>query len=561
MKKRNTSAHSIRLNLGCGKDHRPGYINIDAVKEVKPNLVHTLPKPLPFLDGSVSHIVAQDILEHFIYDDFLLVMSEISRVLQKDGEVSVRVPNIDRIIQKFQTDKEVRNIFLYGGTSQRTDTGIFGAHKIGFSAQRLIAELMVFGLHLKSINIVDTNTEAVFIKKNPPELSKIVLFIQSLSMGGAEQFTVNLLSQFSKKESKIFSYTNNKFVRDLLLKNNVSTADQIGKIPWVVDLLGNWKGLLKSVFTFPLSFFWYGIMLSKHKDADVILVSGFSEKMLASFWAWFFDIGLVWIEFGPLTSCFKKHLKLSKVLYRFAKQFPQRVIVPSQVTFNALIGEARVSLSKLVLIPCGIATVKRSKSMVASKGSMIVCVSRLEKGKGQDLLLRAFSLVRKKLPEARLLIIGEGSFLSRLIELTHALHLEKAVSFLGYVDDVRPYVEQATVVAFPSVWDMEGFGLVAVEAMAQKKPLVAFDRAPIHEIVQAEKTGLLVPVGEIRGFAQALMTILSSKEMQKSFGLAGMKRFQQEYRIEYVADLYKKQLLLASSWKKAEKILKNMLAD
>ena len=152
MKKRNTSAHSIRLNLGCGKDHRPGYINIDAVTEVKPNLVHTLPKPLPFLDGSVSHIVAQDILEHFIYDDFLLVMSEISRVLQKDGEVSVRVPNIDRIIQKFQTDKEVRNIFLYGGTSQRTDTGIFGAHKIGFSAQRLIAELMVFGLHLKSIN-------------------------------------------------------------------------------------------------------------------------------------------------------------------------------------------------------------------------------------------------------------------------------------------------------------------------------------------------------------------------------------------------------------------------
>ena len=66
-----------KLNLGCGLDHRPGYVNIDAVAAVKPDVLHDVSEPLPYKNASVSEVIAQDILEHFIYDDFVKVVAEI----------------------------------------------------------------------------------------------------------------------------------------------------------------------------------------------------------------------------------------------------------------------------------------------------------------------------------------------------------------------------------------------------------------------------------------------------------------------------------------------------
>lgn len=547
MVRKNTN---LKLNLGCGVDHREGYVNIDAVADLHPDLVQNLLDGLPFEDGVVSEVIAQDILEHFIYDDFLFVVAEIARVLKDGGELRVRVPNVNAIVEQFEDDKEVRNIFLYGSTAHRTDTGVFGAHKIGFTRTRLIAECMVYGLKVESIDEVGTNFEVVFVKAAPLRVESLLFLNQALSIGGAEVFDTDLLSALKKKANvHVAAFTNHTFFAHMLEYRGITALS----VPWVADLIGNIRGLIKAVVFSPLLSVWYARTLWKYRHIDVVLLSGFTEKVLATPWAYLFDIPTVWIEFGPLSTVFSKLFGIPKVLYRAVASLPERVIVPSHNTMEDLLPSARISLAKLEVVPCASAEqpVKKFSDITEP---LIVCPSRLEKGKGQDVLLQALKRVVKKVPKAQLHIIGEGDFLDELQKLSSELKLEKSVSFLGRVQSVREHMEVAQVVVFPSLWALEGFGLVAIEAMALAKPVVAFDRGPTNEIVVNGETGELAKEHTPQALASAILTVMESPKKRKEYGEAGLKRFNQLYTINKTAEQYKKVLVKAVAWNKAKKI-------
>lgn len=554
-KKKQMSKQSepLKLNLGCGVDHRPGFVNIDAVEAVHPDVVHDLTNALPYEDGSATEVIAQDILEHFIYDDFVFVISEIARVLAPGGVLRVRVPNIDAIFEQFDEDHEVRNIFLYGSTAHRTDTGVFGAHKIGFTRQRLVAELLVYGLQISSLAEVDTNFEATFTKGQPTEVENILFLNQALSIGGAEVFDTDLLAEFKERGIALAAYTNNTYFAHMLHFSDVSTLG----VPFVADLLGNVKGLLKAVFFVPLLFVWYGMTLFKHRSVDVLVMSGFTEKVLATVWAKLFGIPVVWIEFGPLSAVFSKFFGLPKVLYRLQTSLPDTVIVPSQNTVADLLQSARISLAKLKVIPCGTA-LEAVESFEDITRPVIVCPSRLEAGKGQDILISAMKEVIKKIPSAQLHVIGEGDFGVTLKKQVEKLKLGKSVVFHGRVKDIREHLAKAQIVAFPSVWPLEGFGLVAIEAMALAKPVVAFNRGPTNEIIVDEQTGLLAKPGDPQALASALLTLLRSAKKREDFGSAGLARFKENYTIEAVADQYQLALRNAIAWNKAEELLEKL---
>lgn len=84
-------AHGSRLNLGCGTDIRPGYINLDVAALPGVDVVHDLGSgPLPFEDASLTEVVAKDVLEHV---DLTAVLREIHRVLAPGGTVSIMSPH------------------------------------------------------------------------------------------------------------------------------------------------------------------------------------------------------------------------------------------------------------------------------------------------------------------------------------------------------------------------------------------------------------------------------------------------------------------------------------
>ena len=128
---------------------------------------------------------------------------------------------------------------------------------------------------------------------------------------------------------------------------------------------------------------------------------------------------------------------------------------------------------------------------------VLLSVGALRPAKGQDLLLQAFAIVHERLPNARLWIAGEdwagGEYRARLLADIAVLKLADCVELLGQRTDVASLMAAADACVIPS--RSESFGLVALEAMQQSKPVVAYAVGGLQDIVVHEQTGLLVPPG------------------------------------------------------------------
>jgi glycosyltransferase involved in cell wall biosynthesis len=139
---------------------------------------------------------------------------------------------------------------------------------------------------------------------------------------------------------------------------------------------------------------------------------------------------------------------------------------------------------------------------------MLLCVGRLEPRKGIDTLLSSFALI-KQVTNATLVIVGSGSQII-LRNLAKNLDIEDRVIFLGYVDDIklRKLFAACDLFILPSL--LEGLGIVALEARAAGKFVVASDVGGIPEAVPPS-SGILVPPGEVNQLAEAIKTGLNNQ--------------------------------------------------
>lgn len=542
----------IYVNLGCGLDHKNGWVNIDALASVKPDIIHDIREELPFESEVVEQVLCQDILEHFTREEVPQIISEISRILKSGGRLEVRIPNLDEIIKKFSNDKEVRNEFLYGTTAK---TGVFGAHKVGFTPISLVSQMLLHSLVLESMHEVDTNLVAIFKKDSNIQKSlkvkKIAFVTQTFGMGGAEVFNTDLLESFQEKDIRVQAFTNFLPLEKIFSKSKIPSQN----IPVFIDFIGDWKGLLKSFIFFPRTVFFYGKLAWKLRNAvESVLISGFSEKIIFTPFAKFLGIPVVWLEFGPLESVFKKFYFFPKFLYRMVKDLPEMVVVPSENTKKHLLSSARISLSKITVIPCGRNIVAQEyKKIPVNRQLTIVCVSRLERGKGQDLLLSAFKKISQN--NVKLLVIGEGDFATSLQRIIEKNSLQRSVILVGRVPDALEYIKKSHICVFPSQWELEGFGLVVVEAMALGKPVVAFNRGPTNEIITDGVNGLLADNGSIESLAAKLQLLIESQKLREKIGKKAAKDFRRRYGISKISDQYIEMLREVNARNYAQKLL------
>jgi glycosyltransferase involved in cell wall biosynthesis len=162
----------------------------------------------------------------------------------------------------------------------------------------------------------------------------------------------------------------------------------------------------------------------------------------------------------------------------------------------------------------------------------------MEPGKGQDLLVRAFAKVKKNVPAAQLRLIGAGGFCEVVEHEVSQLGLSDAVKVLGWVEDPLREVARASVCVFPSVWPLEGFGMVTIEAMALGKPIVAFKCGPTPYILTDGETGLLAEAGNSDALADHITRVLKDKTLAVKLGKNAQRAFQERYRFEHSIDQY-----------------------
>ncbi len=365
------------------------------------------------------------------------------------------------------------------------------------------------------------------------QLSELTFICQTLGTGGAETFNQDLLSALQKfKKVKVYAATNNRILAEMLSKDGI----EVERIPVVIDIVGNWKGLVKAIFYLPFAVLFYSKLVYQARSTDLILMTGFPEKIIVTPIAKLLNIPVVWIEFGSLEPLFNKFFGLPKWLYSLVKNLPKKIIVPTHYTEQKITVEASLDPRKIEVIPCG--RLFTQKHEIKINPFEVVCVSRMEEGKGQDLLIRSLPIVLKKYPRTKCILIGEGPFMLKLKSVVKELRLEKSVEFLGLVLDPLEYMAKANICLFPSVWALEGFGLVTIEAMSLGKPVVAFGCGPTLEIIEDQRNGLLADPGNVEDLAAQIVKIFSDKQLAQNLGKKAQKDFQQRYKMEDLVDQY-----------------------
>jgi glycosyltransferase involved in cell wall biosynthesis len=192
---------------------------------------------------------------------------------------------------------------------------------------------------------------------------------------------------------------------------------------------------------------------------------------------------------------------------------------------------------RIVVIPNGV-DINKFKPMNKKKlreelgysvdKKIIISISRLVPKNGLKYLIRAMSIVSKNMPNAHLLIIGDGEQRNDLKALIKKLKLNN-VELLGPIphDDVPKYLNLADVFVRPSI--SEGLGVSFIEAMACGVPVLGTNVGGIPDIIEDKKNGLVVPPRDVLNLSEAIEKMLGNEDLKKRFIKEGFKRIRRKF--------------------------------
>jgi phosphatidylinositol alpha-1,6-mannosyltransferase len=170
---------------------------------------------------------------------------------------------------------------------------------------------------------------------------------------------------------------------------------------------------------------------------------------------------------------------------------------------------------------------------------VVVCVSRLVPRKGQDMLIRALPAVRRRIPGAALLIVGGGPYRPTLERLAREQGVESDVVFTGSVpwEELPAHYAAGDVYAMPCRTrnrglDVEGLGIVYLEASATGLPVIAGDSGGAPDAVREAETGYVVGGRDVGALTRRITDLLDDPDRAKAMGVAGRSWTEAEWRWE-----------------------------
>ncbi len=201
---------------------------------------------------------------------------------------------------------------------------------------------------------------------------------------------------------------------------------------------------------------------------------------------------------------------------------PDKIIAVSHDTKKMLQEELKISQDKIDVVYNGIQ--ESPNDFPVTEGSTIFTVCRLVPEKGLRYLIDAMTSVKEKIPDVKLLIIGDGPSRGELEKQAIKNSLGETVSFVGFQQFPEKNYDKYDIFVLPSL--EEGFGLALIEAMSYGKPVIATRTGGIPEIIEDGVNGILVPPKDHKALANALVSLLSDTDLRKRLALEGQRRSQ-----------------------------------
>ena len=220
---------------------------------------------------------------------------------------------------------------------------------------------------------------------------------------------------------------------------------------------------------------------------------------------------------------------------------------PSRNIYNTAFN---LGYKNLVYIPLGIDECYSQKKDYSNniKEKNVLFVGAVSKVKGLDYLFEAFKLVKRNVPDARLIIAGGGDYLSEFSARVEREVPDGSVEVLGRVphEKIAQVYKRATVFAMPSIWQ-EQFGLVGPEALAMGIPVVGSNIGGIPEWLHHNEWGYLVPPRDTRSLADRITTLLNNPDLSYRMGQRGRQFVINEY--SYLQYVHRIELLIRTLYR------------
>ena len=228
--------------------------------------------------------------------------------------------------------------------------------------------------------------------------------------------------------------------------------------------------------------------------------------------------------FAPFGSELKRRLFLERVVYTNA----EFIFTTSENTKRSLIEHYGVEPQRIVTAGYGLNLKEVKKFEKEYDGKTLLFIGIDFERKGGFVLLDAFKLIKKEIPDAKLIIIGPNKDIYKISE--------PDVEFLGSIKDrqtIENFYQEASVFVMPSL--CEPFGLVFLEAMAYKLPCIGTDRDAMPEFIHNGKNGFIVPPGDSQALAKTMIDLLKDKARLKQLGEYAQSYVKENFLWEKVA--------------------------
>lgn len=365
-----------------------------------------------------------------------------------------------------------------------------------------------------------------------------VLYINHTSkISGAEKVLIDLFTKLDRE----------KFTPIVACPKNGELVKKI-KLLGIETVLIKIKVLKRTLNPLYLILFIFAAIITtikltyliKLRNVKLIHANSFTACLFSSIAGIITHTPLVWHMHDLITPRL-----FNRIFIRSAGLMANRVIATTETMKNNLVMTG-VNPEKIVVNCCGINLRKynptstnrgkiREEFNISEDAPLIGIIGQLTPWKGHREFLKAASIVIRKYPSAKFLIVGESIFEERnykleLQELVNTLALSAKVIFSGFREDVPDIMASLSILVNASC--SEPFGLTIIEAMAIGKPVVATNAGGVREIINDGVDGILVPPKDPEKLAQAILRILDEPMRGKEMGEAGLKSVTERFSLE-----------------------------
>lgn len=379
----------------------------------------------------------------------------------------------------------------------------------------------------------------------------IFSLLDTPAFGGAEQYMLKHLLNLAKLKYKVVLATNNAQVKQIFIKeinkqklSNFTVIDA----PYLLDAIGNWKGLVKYFISLPIAILWLVKVIRRlqknqtNSSSIIALVPGFSDRLSFAPIFKLYKIPQIWIEFGPLEPTFKKNWGFPKYLYLLTKNLADHFITISKYTQQSMIKTGGIDAKKISLVYPSIKPIspkklaqleklgkqwRKKKSLTST--NLICFLGRLARESQLELLIKAF--FKANLTNWKLVIIGDGPEKTPYQKLVTRLGPSDQIIFTGFVDaqTKQAILSTSQVFVFTRSWPLEGFGISTIEAMNLRLAVINPRFGPQTEITSHKKTGLHFEPNNVNDLTKKIIYLANKPEQRKKIAAQGYQHVLQKF--------------------------------